>query len=210
MLLFYGEMFTLVKHTVHSVCVCGYSCFYCFRQRSLHYGFLDCAHNVKWVHTLQAGIYVVRYKEWISTLSYVPLMSFLFIHFNIILLPLFQLVLLSRYFSTFLSNICLQLCSKHSLFFVSGHYIILFFFKLFCPNITLYHLSNYAWSSFVKQLKNCPIKCMHLQTINTLQKGTCDGRDTVKYLTTMCDEILPASADGNQSLKRTKALFVKT
>lgn len=51
---------------------------------------------------------------------------------------------------------------------------------------------------------------MHLQTINTLQKGTCDGRDTVKYLTTMCDEILPASADGNQSLKRTKALYVKT
>lgn len=131
MLLFYGEMFTLVKHTVHSVCVCGYSCFYCLRQRSLHYGFLDCAHNVKWVHTLQAGIYVVRYKEWISTLSYVPLMSFLFIHFNIILLPLFQLVLLSRYFSTFLSNICLQLCSKHSLFFVSGHYIILFFFNSF-------------------------------------------------------------------------------
>lgn len=51
---------------------------------------------------------------------------------------------------------------------------------------------------------------MHLQTINTLQKATCDGRDTVKYLTTMCDEILHASADGNQRLKRTKALFVKT
>lgn len=80
MLLFYGEMFTLVKRTVHSVC--GYSCFYCLRQRSLHYGFLHCAHNVKWVHTLQAGIYVVRYTEWISTLSYVPLISFLFIYFN--------------------------------------------------------------------------------------------------------------------------------
>lgn len=50
---------------------------------------------------------------------------------------------------------------------------------------------------------------MHLQTINT-RSGPCDGRDTVKYLTTVCDEILPASADGNQRLKRTKALFVKT
>lgn len=50
---------------------------------------------------------------------------------------------------------------------------------------------------------------MHLQAINTLQKGTCDGGDTIKYLTTMCDEILPASADGNQCLKGTKALLSK-